>query len=160
MELHTDPPLSTSSPAGTQPPAAGNRAPDPGNRPPAAAGCEAPAAGGALQGKRLKELENTALQTSIIARMEEEEEAGGGAPRPGLDLQQQPASEELQSGEQEEENPERKQEEERSLTDHLNQRLLTSFLEKLNRAELTLPGLQGLHCPGAEEDSNRAGEEW
>lgn len=51
-------------------------------------------------------------------------------------------------------------EEERTLTDHLNKRLLSSFLEKLNERDLALPGVQRLDCAVADEDSNRAADEW
>lgn len=55
-------------------------------------------------------------------------------------------------------------EQERTLTDHLNKRLLSSFLEKLNERDLqALPGVQRLDCAVAagEEDSNRAAaDDW
>lgn len=139
------------------------------------AGNETPACG--LLSKRLKELENAALQTSLISQMETEsgadagswteQQPGQGEQPNGLPLNQQ-RSAALQHGvdtEAEGEEPgtnvaKQRLEEERTLTDHLNKRLLSSFLEKLNERDLALPGVQRLDCAVAEEDSNRAADEW
>ncbi|KAI9517396.1 hypothetical protein NQZ68_004613 [Dissostichus eleginoides] len=138
-----------------------------GNEPPAACG---------LHSKRLKELENAALQTTLISRMETEsgadsggwteQQSGEGEQSDGLSLNHWAAppqfgadteAEEAESGENDDEE---RVEEERTLTDHLNKRLLSSFLEKLNERDLALPGVQRLDCAVADEDSNRAAEEW
>uniref|UniRef100_W5NM75 Uncharacterized protein n=1 Tax=Lepisosteus oculatus TaxID=7918 RepID=W5NM75_LEPOC len=122
--------------------------------------------------KRHKELENAALQTSLNSlRMEEQaasavgdkgdEETSPGSfssPDPGAPRTNgsQPL---VHQGEGMSEG--KVQEEERTLTDHLNKRLLSSFLEKLNQRDLALPGIQRLDCAVAgEEDSNRTVEEW
>ncbi|KAJ3599032.1 hypothetical protein NHX12_032995 [Muraenolepis orangiensis] len=82
--------------------------------------------------------------------MREEEEEGGGA-------EEQEEEEETDSTG----TKERVAEEQRTLTDHLNKRLLSSFLEKLKERDLALPGVQHLDCAvEQEEDSNRAAEEW
>lgn len=134
------------------------------------AGNEPPACG--LDSKRLKELENAALQTTLISRMEAESRAEAGQ-QPGEDEQlnglslnhrsapSQPSADaeadEVESGG----NVDKERvEEERTLTDHLNKRLLSSFLEKLNERDLALPGVQRLDCAVADEDSNRAADEW
>lgn len=135
---------------------------------------EPPACG--LHSKRLKELENAALQTTLISRMETESGADGGSlaeQQPGEGEQSNGLSLNHRSGlpqpcadtESEEVEPDRnvakeRVEEERTLTDHLNKRLLSSFLEKLNERDLALPGVQRLDCAVADEDSNRAADEW
>lgn len=129
-----------------------------------------------LHTKRLKELENAALQTTLISRMETEsgadtgslteQQSAEGEQSNGLSLNHRPAR--LQLGadtEMEEVEPgknmtKQRVEDERTLTDHLNKRLLSSFLEKLNERDLALPGVQRLDCAVAEEDSNRAADEW
>lgn len=129
-----------------------------------------------LHTKRLKELENAALQTTLISRMETEsgadtgssteQQSGEGEQSNGLSLNHRAAP--LQHGadtEMEEVEPrtnktKQRVEEERTLTDHLNKRLLSSFLEKLNERDLALPGVQRLDCAVADEDSNRAADEW
>lgn len=138
-------------------------------------GNELPACG--LHSKRLKELENAALQTTLISRMETESGADGGSwteQEPGEGEQSNVLSLNHRSGppqqpgadtETEEAEPDRnvakeRVEEERTLTDHLNKRLLSSFLEKLNERDLALPGVQRLDCAVADEDSNRAADEW
>lgn len=144
-----------------------------GNAPPACS----------LHGKRLKELENVALQSSLIARMEtgesgadadsfpeqQQQQPGEDAQSIGLSLNHEPAPPQLgaDTAPQEEEEVEsgdsvakERVEEERTLTDHLNKRLLSSFLEKLNESDLALPGVQRLDCAVADEDSNRAADEW
>ncbi|KAM4548630.1 uncharacterized protein PAE49_016802 [Odontesthes bonariensis] len=129
-----------------------------------------------LYSKRLKELENAALQTSLISRMETESGADAGSctalqsregeQSNGLSLNHQPAPQQLDADtEAEEVAPvtnvaKERVEEERTLTDHLNKRLLSSFLEKLNERDLALPGVQRLDCAVADEDSNRAEDEW
>lgn len=130
-----------------------------------------------LHGKRLKELENAALQSSLVARMETESGADAGSfpeQQPGedeqsngLSLDHQPAPSQLSGNTAPEEEVEpgesvvkERLEEERTLTDHLNKRLLSSFLEKLNESDLALPGVQRLDCAVADEDSNRAADEW
>ncbi|MED6293604.1 hypothetical protein CHARACLAT_012167 [Characodon lateralis] len=153
MEQTGEPPHNNNSPAGTEPPACG------------------------LHSKRLKELENAALQTSLISEMETEsgpdagsrteQQCGQGEQPNGLPLNQQ-GSAPLQLGVDTEAEgvdlgtnvPKQRVEEERTLTDHLNKRLLSSFLEKLNERDLALPGVQRLDCVVAEEDSNRAADEW
>lgn len=138
----------------------------PGNEP---SGC-------GLHSKRLKELENAALQTTLISRMETESESdsgswteqqsGDGEQSNGVSLNQRSAPaqlcadtevEEVESGRSV---AKERVEEERTLTDHLNKRLLSSFLEKLNERDLALPGVQRLDCAVADEDSNRAADEW
>jgi len=159
-----------------------------------AAGSEPPACG--LLSKRLKQLENAALQTSLISQMETQSgaEAGSGTEQQAGDEERQAGDEERQAGDEErqagDEEPqpgdeelsdgsslslqpaaadteaeevdsgETVAEEERTLTDHLNKRLLSSFMEKLNQRDLALPGVQRLDCAVADEDSNRAAEEW
>lgn len=129
-----------------------------------------------LYSKRLKELENAALQTSLISRMETESGADAGSctdQRPaegeqsnGLSLTQRPAPSKLDADTEAEEvepgtnTAKERVEEERTLTDHLNKRLLSSFLEKLNERDLALPSVQRLDCAVADEDSNRAADEW
>lgn len=130
-----------------------------------------------LHGKRLKELENAALQSSLVARMETEsgadadsfpeQQPGEDEQSIGLSLNHQPAPSQLSSDTAPEEEVEtgesvakERLEEERTLTDHLNKRLLSSFLEKLNESDLALPGVQRLDCAVADEDSNRAADEW
>ncbi|XP_077441197.1 uncharacterized protein LOC144063096 [Vanacampus margaritifer] len=151
MEQSGDPPLSS--------PATGNQSPD-----------------GGLDSKRQKELENTALQTTLISRMDRESRTDAVGPagnvsaeeeqRNGLCLSHRAAPSLLGSGSDAEEslsvrNVETPRvEEERTLTDHLNKRLLSSFLEKLNQNDLALPGVERLDCAVADEDSNRAAEEW
>lgn len=145
------------------------------------AGNEPPACG--LHSKRLKELENAALQTTLISRMETESGADAGSwtgqgqqqqQQPGVDEQsnglslnhnrpahpQLSADTEAEEGESERNVGKERVEEERTLTDHLNKRLLSSFLEKLNERDLALPGVQRLDCAVADEDSNRAADEW
>lgn len=141
-----------------------------GNEPPAACG---------LHSKRLKELENAALQTTLISRMETESGADSGSwteqqqqqqsgedeQLNGLSLNHPPAAPPQLSAEEEAEESDgnvakERVEEERTLTDHLNKRLLSSFLEKLNERDLALPGVQRLDCAVADEDSNRAADEW
>ncbi|KAL4658835.1 hypothetical protein GN956_G2314 [Arapaima gigas] len=124
--------------------------------------------------KRHKELENVALQSSLnslrmdvqvatVCNNEEGQETGedngletlfhtehGTLPntvRPEPDS----GTGETQTGE-----------EERTLTDHLNKRLLSSFLKKLNQRDLSLPGVNHLDCTvdGGDEDSNRTMDEW
>uniref|UniRef100_A0A0E9XEX8 Uncharacterized protein n=1 Tax=Anguilla anguilla TaxID=7936 RepID=A0A0E9XEX8_ANGAN len=123
--------------------------------------------------KRHKELENVALQTSLNSlRMEaqnisdpeikgsqetEEDTRPGRCTESGAPAQ----TPNLRPGEECETSEIKVREEERTLTDHLNKRLLSSFLEKLNQRDLALPGIQRLDCAVAgEEDSNRAVEEW
>lgn len=140
-----------------------------------------PAAACSLHGKRLKEVENAALQSSLIARMETESGADAGS-LPELQQQQQLAEDQQSNGSPLSHQPTPSQldadtapdeevesgesvakerlEEERTLTDHLNKRLLSSFLEKLNESDLALPGVQRLDCAVADEDSNRAADEW
>ncbi len=137
-------------------------------------GNEPPACG--LLSKRLKELENAALQTTLISRMETESGADAGSwteqrsgeeeQSNGLPLNHRSAhsqltvdaeAEEVESGRNV---VNERVEEERTLTDHLNKRLLSSFLEKLNERDLALPGVQRLDCAVADEDSNRAADEW
>jgi len=151
-----------------------------------------------VDNKRLKELRNAALHTTLASRMETEAPADPEArPRTenGEEGEEPPSSNGLPSfnhrrrrsdeapgpaatetrgeGTQEEEEEEEDEgtdsnvtnekvaEEERTLTDHLNKRLLSSFLEKLNQRDLALPGVRHLDCAVAEEeDSNRATEEW
>lgn len=129
-----------------------------------------------LHSKRLKELENAALQSSLIARMETESGADTGS-FPEQQQQQQSVEEQQSNGTSLNHQPAPSQleadtaapgesvakerlEEERTLTDHLNKRLLSSFLEKLNERDLALPGVQRLDCAVADEDSNRAADEW
>ncbi|CAB1449839.1 unnamed protein product [Pleuronectes platessa] len=160
MEPGIEPPHNNNTPLGNEPPAHG------------------------LHSKRLKELENAALQTTLISHMEWESGADAGTwteQQPGRDEQSNGVSlnqrseppqtpragdtEAAATATMEEEEAERnvseqRAEEERSLTDHLNKRLLSSFLEKLNERDLALPGVQRLDCAVADEDSNRAAEEW
>lgn len=153
MEQTGEPPHNNNNPAGNEPPPCG------------------------LHSKRLKELENAALQTTLISRMETEsgadvgswteQQSGEGEQSNGLPLNHQSAPPQLSADTVEEEGmepeinvPKERVEEERTLTDHLNKRLLSSFLEKLNERDLALPGVQRLDCAVADEDSNRAAEEW
>lgn len=152
MEQTGEPPHNNNNPAGNEPHACG------------------------LLSKRLKELENAALQTNLISRMETdcgadaagwtERQSGEEAQSNGLSLHQQSAAPQLDADPEEEEvEPGTNQakehvEEERTLTDHLNKRLLSSFLEKLNERDLALTGVQRLDCAVADEDSNRAADEW
>lgn len=125
-------------------------------------GKEASASG--LHSKRLKEMENAALQTTLISKMDT-----GPSPEQNPDekvqasgLNQDEAAAEL-SAEPEQAEPgvtKQRVEEERTLTDHLNKRLLSSFLEKLNERDLALPGVRHVDCAVADEDSNRAADEW
>lgn len=124
----------------------------------------------------MKELENVALQTTLISRMETESgaDAGGWTEQQcgedeqsnGLSLNHQSAHPQLSADPDAEEVEsvgnvaKERVEEERTLTDHLNKRLLSSFLEKLNERDLALPGVQRLDCAVADEDSNRAADEW
>lgn len=137
-------------------------------------GNEPPSCG--LHGKRLKELENAALQSTLISRMETEpgadagtlteQQSGEDEQSNGVSLNHRSASTQLSADTETEEvessrNVSKERvEEERTLTDHLNKRLLSSFLEKLNDSDLALPGVQRLDCAVADEDSNRAAEEW
>lgn len=137
-------------------------------------GIEPPACG--LHSKRLKELENAALQSTLISRMETESGIDAGTLREqqqredeqtnGLSLNHQSAPSQPSADIEAEDvesvrNVAKEQvEEERTLTDHLNKRLLSSFLEKLNESDLALPGVQRLDCAVADEDSNRAADEW
>ncbi|XP_077964390.1 uncharacterized protein LOC144411447 [Gasterosteus aculeatus] len=140
-----------------------------------ATGVEPPACG--LHSKRLKQLENAALQTTLISQMETESGAEAGRcaeqRRSGEDERSNGSSlshrsappqlcAELEAGELDSAGTadEERVEEERTLTDHLNKRLLSSFLEKINERDLALPGVQRLDCAVADEDSNRAAEEW
>lgn len=126
--------------------------------------------------KRLKELENVVLQTSLNSiRMEPEEvstleedmgdqDCHGSECLNGLS---HAASDVSTTDTIDQAAPECDQtetavkEEERTLTDHLNKRLLTSFLDKLNQNAAGLPGIQRLDCAVAgEDDSNRAADEW
>lgn len=153
MEQTSEPPHNNNnSPAGNEPPACG------------------------LHSKRLKELENAALQTTLISRMETEsgadagnwteQQSGEGEQSNGLSLNHRSAPPQLgadteaEEAESEGNISKERVEEERTLTDHLNKRLLSSFLEKLNERDLALPGVQRLDCAVADEDSNRAADEW
>ncbi|KAG7514171.1 hypothetical protein JOB18_027169 [Solea senegalensis] len=132
------------------------------------------AAAHGLHRKRLKELENAALQTTLISQMETESDAGKRAEQQagedehsnGLSLNHGSAPPQRSAGTEAEADElgrgvaKEHLEEERTLTDHLNKRLLSSFLEKLNERDLALPGVQRLDCAVAEEDSNRAADEW
>ncbi|KAM3620527.1 uncharacterized protein V6R79_025016 [Siganus canaliculatus] len=130
-----------------------------------------------LHSKRLKELENVALQTTLISRMETEpgadarswteQQSEDSEQLSGLSLSERSAQPPQLSTNTEAEEEESgrndakvRVEEERTLTDHLNKRLLSSFLEKLNERDLALPGVQRLDCAVADEDSNRAADEW
>lgn len=125
-----------------------------------------------LHSKRVKELENAALQTTLISQMEKEsgadaeslteQQSGQGEQSNGLSLDHRPVRPQLSAEETEPGTDTGKQrvEEERTLTDHLNKRLLSSFLEKLNERDLALPGVQRLDCAVADEDSNRSADEW
>ncbi|KAF7663564.1 hypothetical protein LDENG_00206810 [Lucifuga dentata] len=131
---------------------------------------------GGSHSKRLKELENAALQNTLISRMETESETetGSGTEREtvegehsnGLSFNNhRPAAQHSADTDTEEVEAGRnvskeRVEEERTLTDHLNKRLLSSFLEKLNERDLALPGVRRLDCAVADEDSNRAADEW
>ena len=127
--------------------------------------------------KRIKELENVALQTTLTSVEMESEAAGdcGGRSRGqeeskesdghlnGLSYDETGAP--LETGDASSQvyaqlDVNKDQVEERTLTDHLNKRLLSSFLEKLNQRDLSLPGIQRLDCAVADEDSNRAVDEW
>lgn len=129
-----------------------------------------------LHSKRLKELENAALQSTLMSQMEvesgadagnmTEQQSGEGDHLNGLSMNRRAAPptlvEDTEAGEMELGGNVAKErlEEERTLTDHLNKRLLSSFLEKLNERDLALPGVQRLDCAVADEDSNRAADEW
>lgn len=128
-----------------------------------------------LHSKRLKELENAALQTTLISQMETEsvpevvnltEQAGVVELTNGFSVSPRSVPPQLSADTEAEEDEsgrsvtKERVEEERTLTDHLNKRLLTSFLEKLNERDLALPGVQRLDCAVADEDSNRAADEW
>lgn len=125
-----------------------------------------------LHSKRVKELENAALQTTLISQMEKEsganagssteQQSGQGEQSNGLSLDHRSAHPQLSAEDSESGTDTAKQrvEEERTLTDHLNKRLLSSFLEKLNERDLALPGVQRLDCAVADEDSNRSADEW
>ncbi|CAL8309827.1 unnamed protein product [Lota lota] len=136
--------------------------------------------------KRLKELRNAALQTSLTSRMEADSTADSEVrpiretaeeePSNGVSFNHNhrsdehqaapgPVTETREEGAEEDETDsnltkEEVAEQQRTQTDHLNKRLLSSFLEKLNVRDLALPGVQHLDCAVAEEDSNRAAEEW
>lgn len=159
MEEANDPPHSDSnSPTGNDSPT-----------------CGLNTAGGS-HSKRLKELENAALQNTLISRMETESEGDTGSwteqqnaegeHSNGLSFNHRPADREhsADTGAEEAEPgtnvSKERVEEERTLTDHLNKRLLSSFLEKLNERDLALPGVRRLDCAVADEDSNRAADEW
>lgn len=126
---------------------------------------------GTTHSKRLKELENAALQTSLNSlRMESESATDTGSKR-GQESGEEEYSNGLSSNEsgalppqtprpEAVEESDTNVEEERTLTDHLNKRLLSSFLDKLNQRDLALPGIQRLDCAVADEDTNRAAEEW
>ncbi|KPP58888.1 hypothetical protein Z043_123246 [Scleropages formosus] len=127
--------------------------------------------------KRNKELENVALQSSLNClrtelqtvavsetkggrETEVEEDAGPGVffqPEPGAPPHavRPQAESDTFTGET------KIHAEERTLTDHLNKRLLCSFLEKLNERE-SAPGVhRGVdHAADGEGDSNRAVDEW
>lgn len=128
-------------------------------------GKEASASG--LYSKRLKEMENAALQTTLISKMDTgpSPEQNPGEEEQSSGLNQGEATAEL-SAEPEPAEPaepgvtKQRVEEERTLTDHLNKRLLSSFLEKLNERDLALPGVRHVDCAVADEDSNRAADEW
>uniref|UniRef100_A0A1A7YS24 Uncharacterized protein n=1 Tax=Iconisemion striatum TaxID=60296 RepID=A0A1A7YS24_9TELE len=133
-----------------------------------------------LHSKRLKELENAALQTTLISQMEREsgedtgswteQQSGQSEQLNGSSLNHRSAPLQLSAADTEAEDvvevepatntAKQRVEEERTLTDHLNKRLLSSFLEKLNERDLALPGVQRLDCAVADEDSNRAADEW
>lgn len=131
-----------------------------------------PSTCGGLHSKRVKELENAALQTNLISQMEKEsgadaeslteQQSGQGELSNGLSLDHGPVPPQLSAEEPEPGTDTGKQrvEAERTLTDHLNKRLLSSFLEKLNERDLALPGVQRLDCAVADEDSNRSADEW
>ncbi|KAK9519464.1 hypothetical protein VZT92_022192 [Zoarces viviparus] len=139
-----------------------------------ATGNEPPACG--LHSKRLKQLENAALQTTLISQMETEsgadaarcteQQSGEDEQSNGLSLNHQSAPPQLRADTEADDVDSdgtvanERVEEERTLTDHLNKRLLSSFLEKLNERDLALPGVQRLDCAVADEDSNRAADEW
>lgn len=125
--------------------------------------------------KRLKELENVVLQTSLNnIRMEPEEMSSADGGEREQDCQDSEClnglphvASDVSSTETDQPAPETNQaetkmkEEELTLTDHLNKRLLLSFLDKLNQNNAGLPGIQRLDCAVAgEDDSNRAAEEW
>lgn len=123
--------------------------------------------------KRLKELENVVLQTSLNnIQMEPEEmsladgvgdqdcqdsECLNGLSHVASDVSTETDQPAPESNEAET----KTKEEELTLTDHLNKRLLLSFLDKLNQNNAGLPGIQRLDCAVAgEDDSNRAADEW
>ncbi|RXM98393.1 hypothetical protein EOD39_13189 [Acipenser ruthenus] len=125
--------------------------------------------------KRHKEMENAALHSSLnslrVAEEEEDDTATGASVNEyrAEDMEPSGCSAEpdappqstAQDGTEDEDEDEGGQEEELTLTDHLNKRLLSSFLEKLNQRDSSLPGIQRLDCAVAgEEDSNRALDEW
>ncbi|GCB70873.1 hypothetical protein scyTo_0008697 [Scyliorhinus torazame] len=92
--------------------------------------------------KRHKEMENVALQTSLNL----------GHGKAG-DEEQRPTQ-----GEPEESRHGPEGELELTQTDHLNKRLLTSFLEKINQPNFNFPNLQQLS--NQPEDSNKMQEDW
>lgn len=126
--------------------------------------------------KRHKERENAALHSSLnsLRVAEEENDTATGAsvnkyraedmePSGCSTEPDAPPQSTAQDGteDEDEDEDEGDQEEELTLTDHLNKRLLSSFLEKLNQRDSSLPGIQRLDCAVAgEEDSNRALDEW
>lgn len=130
-----------------------------------------------LHSKRVKELENAALHSTLMSQMDlesaahagnmTEQQPGEGDHFHGLSVDHCAAppttlGEDSQAGDMELGGDVAKErlEEERTLTDHLNKRLLSSFLAKLNERDLALPGVQRLDCAVADEDSNRAADEW
>lgn len=133
-------------------------------------------AGSAPTTKRIKELENAALQITLTSVGMESEANGDCGTSRGQDESKEnnqhlnglscdetgapPPTDDPDSQVQTEPDVNKDQAEERTLTDHLNKRLLSSFLEKLNERDLALPGIQRLDCAVADEDSNRAADEW
>ncbi|KAJ8408315.1 hypothetical protein AAFF_G00257290 [Aldrovandia affinis] len=102
------------------------------------------------------EAQSTSVPENKGSQESEEDASPGGFTEPGAPSQTSNPSPELEC----ETGETKVREEERTLTDHLNKRLLSSFLEKLNQRDLALPGIQRLDCAVAgEEDSNRAVEE-
>ncbi|GCC36649.1 hypothetical protein chiPu_0015144 [Chiloscyllium punctatum] len=96
--------------------------------------------------KRHKEMENVALQTSLNLgqRKSPEEEQRSSLPN---STQEPEESRHGPNGELE-----------LTQTDHLNKRLLTSFLEKINQPNFNFPNLQQLN--NQPEDSNKMQEDW
>ncbi|KAJ1085825.1 hypothetical protein NDU88_005950 [Pleurodeles waltl] len=125
-----------------------------------------------LTSKQKKELENAALQSSLRgpgggerAPWEGERPRGEGESAPGDEGtpqggEQAPSEGEQDQGTDEDERPQDlpSGDRERTLTDHLNKRLLLSFQEKLNQAGDGL--LQRVQQSQAGEDDNQAQEEW